>query len=316
MGTIPSVLIETAFLSNKEDAKLLASPAFRTKMAAGIAKGIDAFQPPNFLDLTGHWGRKFIISLNEQGMLEGMPISNNFFKPNQPITRAEFMTVMDKLFPFSARLAAGNTIDIPGEADGLTDQADSAGEVIQEAEDVKFLSEDILGETDTTEQGHIVLSDNATELTENENPVIGEDPQPTPTPEIHAPQASPVPESIVFSDLLKSHWAYQTLINGAVLGFMRGYPDGTVRPDQPITRAEVVVLFNKVWDRENSQAVEVSGFTHFTDVPANSWFAKSVKLLNEASVIKGITEDTFSPDRKMTRAEMAAMVDNFMKKNK
>ena len=42
MGTIPSILVETAFLTNTSDAALLASDAMRSKMAIGIANGISA----------------------------------------------------------------------------------------------------------------------------------------------------------------------------------------------------------------------------------------------------------------------------------
>ena len=57
MGTIPSILVETAFLTNKSDAALLASDAMRSKMAIGIANGISAYEPPLFTDVLVHWSR-------------------------------------------------------------------------------------------------------------------------------------------------------------------------------------------------------------------------------------------------------------------
>ncbi len=72
MGNIPSILVETAFLSNPEDAALLASNQMRQIMAQGIASGIEAYLPPNiqFPDTRGHWAREAILRLNAQGVVE------------------------------------------------------------------------------------------------------------------------------------------------------------------------------------------------------------------------------------------------------
>ncbi|MBP1995924.1 N-acetylmuramoyl-L-alanine amidase [Paenibacillus eucommiae] len=98
MGSVPSILIETAFLSNKEDAAMLADDAVRKKMAVGIAEGIAAFQPPVFVDTVGHWARDSILKVKDKGLVEGV---NNRYEPDRSLTRAEFLTLMDRMFNFT-----------------------------------------------------------------------------------------------------------------------------------------------------------------------------------------------------------------------
>ncbi|MEW6772288.1 MAG: S-layer homology domain-containing protein [Bacillota bacterium] len=45
-----------------------------------------------------------------------------------------------------------------------------------------------------------------------------------------------------FSDVPENHWAANYIKIAVALGLVRGYPDGTFRPEQPVTRAEGTVL--------------------------------------------------------------------------
>lgn len=99
MGKTPSVLVETAFLSNSRDAALLADDSTRAKLASGIADGITAFLPvsatPRFTDTLGHWAAPAIARLQEQGLVEGDGLR---FYPDASMTRAEWLTLADRLF--------------------------------------------------------------------------------------------------------------------------------------------------------------------------------------------------------------------------
>ena len=48
-----------------------------------------------------------------------------------------------------------------------------------------------------------------------------------------------------FTDI-SGHWAKAEIEQAAALGWIKGYPDGTFRPDSNITRAEAIVLLNRV----------------------------------------------------------------------
>lgn len=99
MGKTPSVLVETAFLSNSRDAALLADDSTRAKLANGIADGIAAFLPVSaafrFTDTLGHWAAPAIARLQEQGLVEG---DGSRFYPEASMTRAEWLTLADRLF--------------------------------------------------------------------------------------------------------------------------------------------------------------------------------------------------------------------------
>ncbi|MDT3418249.1 hypothetical protein QO009_004183 [Brevibacillus aydinogluensis] len=80
----------------------------------------------------------------------------------------------------------------------------------------------------------------------------------------------------VYTDISK-HWARDDIMLLSVMGIMKGYPDGTFRPDGKITRAEFAALFERVL--EKTTKVEKSTGSDFLDVPSNAWFATSVARL-------------------------------------
>ena len=53
----------------------------------------------------------------------------------------------------------------------------------------------------------------------------------------------------IFEDVPAGHWAYSYINAAANAGWVKGYPDGSFRPDEPISRAEVVTLVNGMINR-------------------------------------------------------------------
>ena len=60
--------------------------------------------------------------------------------------------------------------------------------------------------------------------------------------------------SKTFTDVAKDHWAYDVIQKAAEAGWISGYPDGSFKPDQPITRAEVVAITNRMLNRFADEA--------------------------------------------------------------
>ncbi|MBR4016025.1 MAG: S-layer homology domain-containing protein [Anaerotignum sp.] len=76
----------------------------------------------------------------------------------------------------------------------------------------------------------------------------------------------------VFSDVKESHWAYKQIAT-ASKGLVAGYPDGTFRPDQPITRAEAVSILNRILNRGVNETSRLGDFKNFMDNAAPSaWY--------------------------------------------
>lgn len=93
-GTVPSILVETAFLSNKEEASKLADPTFRQQMAEAIANGISSYMPPRYIDIRNHWAKAEIASLSYLGVINGYV--GGLFKPDQEMTRIEWIAMLDR----------------------------------------------------------------------------------------------------------------------------------------------------------------------------------------------------------------------------
>ena len=140
--------------------------------------------------------------------------------------------------------------------------------------------------------------------------IVGEEPQP-------APQPMPTPDynpwwPIYFGSTkteakkeepkpLERHEAY-----------IAGYPDGTVRPDGKITRAEVSAIFARL--TESSAPANYS--PKFSDVLAYDWFCDSVMKLSNKDIIKGYPDGTFKPNKSITRAEFAVIASKYIKNPK
>lgn len=77
-----------------------------------------------------------------------------------------------------------------------------------------------------------------------------------------------------FSDIKSNHWAKSYIDNAVAQGWMNGYPNGTFKPDQAITRAEVVTVINKLIERTPNKAqidAEVGETPRFSDLPKTFW---------------------------------------------
>jgi S-layer homology domain len=77
-----------------------------------------------------------------------------------------------------------------------------------------------------------------------------------------------------------------------------GYPDGTYRPDQPITRAEFAALLNKAFDLQ-----PIRESRSFADVPPNYWAASVIDKAYRAGFLAGYPNNTFGPTQNIIRIE-------------
>ena len=74
-----------------------------------------------------------------------------------------------------------------------------------------------------------------------------------------------------FNDISGS-WARQYINQAAKAGLVQGYSDGTFRPNQNITRAETIVMVNRILGRSVTDENVVRGYKTFEDVPVGSWY--------------------------------------------
>ncbi len=118
--------------------------------------------------------------------------------------------------------------------------------------------------------------------------------------------SSSTPSKPLFSDM-SNHWAKAEVERLGSLKLLKGYLDGTYKPDKSITRAEFATLLATVF---NYAKVKPSGApaVTFSDVPNNAWFYQAVSLLAPEGIVKGYGDNSFGPDKFITREEAAAMI--------
>lgn len=111
-------------------------------------------------------------------------------------------------------------------------------------------------------------------------------------------------QSIVFTDM-SDHWALSYAKTLASQGVLNGYQDGSFRPDNPVTRAELAKII--------AVAFNISGTTgnSFTDVSDDSWYASYVNSMASAGVINGY-DGRFNPDQNVSRQDAALMLHRAM----
>lgn len=93
--------------------------------------------------------------------------------------------------------------------------------------------------------------------------------------------------------------------------YLQGYPDGTVRPENSITRAEVAAIFYRLLT-DDARAYLESTDSGFSDVKPGDWYNTAVATMVQAGVITGYGDGTFRPNAPITRGEFAAIATRFL----
>ena len=107
-----------------------------------------------------------------------------------------------------------------------------------------------------------------------------------------------------FSDVTADSWYNQTVSTLARMGIVKGYEDGSFRPNAPITRAELGAIATRFF-AETGATYEPGTFT---DVTGDEWFANAIQDAVNLGLIGGYPDGTVRPNNNITRAEACAIV--------
>lgn len=108
-----------------------------------------------------------------------------------------------------------------------------------------------------------------------------------------------------FSDVPSGHWAGTFINSLASRGIIAGFPDGTFRPNQPVTRAEYAAMVRQAFNRES-----IRGRTAFVDVPSNYWAATAIQEAYQTGFMSGYPGSVFRPDQNIPRAQVLVSLAN------
>ncbi|MFD2170017.1 cadherin-like beta sandwich domain-containing protein [Tumebacillus lipolyticus] len=101
-----------------------------------------------------------------------------------------------------------------------------------------------------------------------------------------------------YSDVTSSNWAAAAIEEVTKRGLMIGYPDGTFRPNQQVTRAEIAIVLGKVKQLTPGSG----GKSSFHDIDGH-WAKDAILLAEQAGLVSGYSDGTYRPNEQLTRAQ-------------
>ena len=101
----------------------------------------------------------------------------------------------------------------------------------------------------------------------------------------------------------KGHWAQGNIEKWVKEGIVSGYPDGSFRPNKPVTRAEFIAIVNNLFGFVDEKR------DSFSDIPADAWYSEAVSRAAAAEIVTG-SEGEFRPGDPVSRQEAAAILFN------
>ena len=112
--------------------------------------------------------------------------------------------------------------------------------------------------------------------------------------------------NLPYSDVFEGDWYYPAVGFMTENNIIKGYEDGTFRPNAPITRAEFATIASKF---DEIIGGDVKGFY---DVPASHWALKYINSAYERGWVTGYEDGSFRPDRNITRAEVVTVTNKML----
>ena len=110
-----------------------------------------------------------------------------------------------------------------------------------------------------------------------------------------------------YSDVAYGKWYNNPISTMSALGIITGYPDGTFKPNKPITRAEFAAIAARFDETQSGKSAT------FSDVIGH-WAAKEIGIAYYNDWIKGYPDGTFKPDQNITRAEAMTMINRVLER--
>ncbi|MCR8845179.1 S-layer homology domain-containing protein [Paenibacillus sp. SC116] len=193
----------------------LAAPA--SVQAAVANEGVQVKNTAAFKDVESHWAKEKIAEWASQGVISGA--SANEFKPNQQVTRAEWAAIVNRMFQLNEQKPQAYT-DVPAGAwyADAVNTATTAG-YMKGYTDFTFKPNATLTRQEAVASLSRLLKwkTNSTALTYKDSVDI----QP---------------------------WAASSVSEAVYLGVVKGYEEGTFKPNQSLTRAEAVSMLDRAFD--------------------------------------------------------------------
>lgn len=114
--------------------------------------------------------------------------------------------------------------------------------------------------------------------------------------------------SIEFYDVGKDHIFYESINIAASAGIIGGFPDGSFKPEEKITREQIMLIISRITDEKDSAQVK------FKDIAKSYPYIKELAKVMGDGIISGYPDGKFKPYNNTTRAEAAKIIISSMKR--
>ncbi|WP_219835739.1 X2-like carbohydrate binding domain-containing protein [Paenibacillus sp. R14(2021)] len=111
--------------------------------------------------------------------------------------------------------------------------------------------------------------------------------------------------SHVYKDVKSGYWASDAIAKVTRMGLMHGYTDGSFKPEQPVTRAEMAALAASFAPKD-----QLAGAGYSDTV--GHWAEAAIKTAQSAGYLKGYADGTFHPGSTLTRAEAVTVMNRVL----
>lgn len=135
---------------------------------------------------------------------------------------------------------------------------------------------------------------------EGYEPVLYRDPEKT-------QRIEPTDVVTIGRDSIYIDWLSTTFNSEDHVAYVIGYPDGTVKPLNNISREEVATILYRLLRDEKRESIKVE-VNNFSDVDADRWSNRPISTMANGAYIFGYEDGTFAPANSITRAEFATMI--------
>ncbi len=98
---------------------------------------------------------------------------------------------------------------------------------------------------------------------------------------------------------IQGNWARSFIEALAARGVIRGFPDGTFRPDEPVTRAQFAAMIRQAFERPPERAG-----TQFVDVSTNYWGYEAIQEAYRTGFLEGYPNNIFQPEQNIPRVQV------------
>ncbi len=124
--------------------------------------------------------------------------------------------------------------------------------------------------------------------------------------EFVAATVEPLPGgATAFADVAPNYWAKDYIQALASKGVIAGFPDGTFKPNEPVTRAQFAAIINKAFaPPAKNQAI------NFRDIQSNFWAYSAIQTSTKGGFLAGYPNNTFRPQQEIPRVQVLVSLAN------